>query len=205
GFNADVTEDGRFLLISQWECTRPENRVFVRDLSKPGSAMEPFLDHFDAEYTVVGNDGELFYVLTDQAAARGRPVAIHRSRPEPAQWTTLIPEASGREVLGSVHMVGNRFVATWMRDAHEVLTIHALDGRRTGEIPLPAPGSVSGVTGRRHQSETFYVFSSFAYPGVVYRYDFDSGRASVFRQPKVDFSPDAFETIQVFYPSKDGT
>ncbi len=205
GFNADVTEDGRFLLISQWEGTRPENRIFVRDLSKPDSAIEPFLDRFDADYTVVGNDDERFYVLTDKDAPRRRLVAIDRTRPEPAQWTTLIPEGSGRDVLGSVHMVGNRFVATWMNDAHEVLTIHALDGRRTGEILLPALGAVSGLTGKRHQSETFYVFSSFAYPGVVYRYDFDSGRASVFRQPEVDFSPDAFETVQVFYPSKDGT
>ena len=205
GFNADVTEDGRFLLISQWEGTHPENRVFVRDLSKPDGRIEPFLDRFDAEYTVVGNDGERFYVLTDRDAPRRRLVAIDLSRPDPEHWTTLIAEAPGRDVLGAVHMVGNHFVATWMVDAHEVITIHALDGRRVGEVPLPALGAVSAVTGRRHQREMFYVFSSFAYPGVVYRYDFDEGRASVFRQPKVDFSPDAFETVQVFYPSKDGT
>ena len=32
-----------------------------------------------------------------------------------------------------------------------------------------------------------------------------TGKSSVFREPKVDFQPDAFETRQVFYPSKDGT
>ena len=205
GFSADVTEDGRFLLISQWEGTRPENRVFVRDLSKPDGAIEPFLDRFDADYTVVGNDGERFYVLTDKDAPRRRVVAIDRSRPDPAHWTTLIPEASGRDVLASVHMVGNRFVATWMVDAREVLKIHALDGRFEREIPLPALGAVSAVTGRRHHGETFYSFSSFAYPGVVYRWNFETSESTVFRQPDISFDPAAFETVQVFYPSKDGT
>ena len=37
GFGADVTEDGRFLLVYQTEGTDNRNRVFVRDLKKPGS------------------------------------------------------------------------------------------------------------------------------------------------------------------------
>ncbi len=36
-FSADVTEDGRFLIIVQSEGTKPENRVFVKDLSKAGA------------------------------------------------------------------------------------------------------------------------------------------------------------------------
>src|SRR5690606_10111879 len=34
GFNAEVTDDGRYLVISQWEGTEPKNRVFVKDLSQ---------------------------------------------------------------------------------------------------------------------------------------------------------------------------
>ena len=48
----------------------------MQDLSTPGAKLEPFLDAFDASYTVVGNDGPTFYVLTDQDAPRGRLVAI---------------------------------------------------------------------------------------------------------------------------------
>ncbi len=34
GLSADVTDDGRFLLIYQSEGTKPENRVFVKDLTR---------------------------------------------------------------------------------------------------------------------------------------------------------------------------
>jgi prolyl oligopeptidase len=42
-------------------------------------------------------------------------------------------------------------------------------------------------------------------PGVIYRFDFKTGESSVFRQPKVDFHPEDYETKQVFFASKDGT
>jgi prolyl oligopeptidase len=205
GFSAEVTEDGRFLLIYQSEGTKPENRVFVRDLSKPASAIEPFLDKFDAEYTVVDNDGDRFYVQTDKNAPRRRIVAIGLAKPDESDWTTVIPQADGKDVLSSTTMVNDRFVTQWMTDAHEVLKVYAVDGRFEREIALPAIGSIGGFTGKRKDAEGFYGFSSFAYPGVIYRYDFATATSTVFRQPKVDFTPAAFETIQVFYPSKDGT
>jgi prolyl oligopeptidase len=205
GLTADVTEDGRFLLIYQSEGTKPENRIFVKDLSKPGSSIQPFLDKFDADYTVVGNDAERFYVMTDKDAPRRRLVAIDLAKPDASAWATIVPEANGRDVLAGVHMVANRFVTEWLTDAHEIVKVYALNGTFEREVGLPAIGSIGGFSGKRSHSESFYSFSSFAYPGVVYHYDFGTARSTVFKQPKVDFSPGDFETVEVFYPSKDGT
>ena len=138
GLTADVTEDGRFLLIYQSEGTKPENRIFVKDLSKPGATIQPFLDKFDADYNVVGNDAERFYVMTDKDAPRRRIVGIDLARPDPSAWTTVVPEASGRDVLASVHMVANRFVTDWMTDAHEVVKLYALNGTFEREVALPS-------------------------------------------------------------------
>ena len=204
-FASEVTEDGRFLLIYQSEGTKPENRVFVKDLSTPGAPIQPFLDQFDADYTVVGNDAERFYVLTDKDAPRRKVVAIDLARPAPAGWATLIPEGEGRSVIDAVEMVADRFVVQWLTDAHEVVKVYRADGRFEREIALPAIGSVGAFSGKRDHQEGFYSFSSFAYPGVVYRHDFATGTSHVFKQPAVDFAPEAFETVQVFYPSKDGT
>jgi len=205
GLTADVTDDGRFLLIYQSEGTKPENRIFVKDLSKPGAPIQPFLDKFDADYTVVGNDAERFYVMTDKNAPRRQLVAIDLASPDPSAWTTVVPEASGRDVLANVHMVANRFVTEWLTDAHEVVKLYALNGTFEREVGLPTIGSIGGFSGKRSHSESFYSFSSFAYPGVVYHYDFGTAKSTVFKQPTVDFSPEDFETIEVFYPSKDGT
>ena len=76
GLGADVTDDGKYLLIYQSEGTDPKNRVFVKDLTRPDSKVEPFLNDFDASYNIVGNDGGTFYVLTNQGAPRKRLVAI---------------------------------------------------------------------------------------------------------------------------------
>ncbi len=205
GFGTDITDDGRFLLVYQTEGTDNRNRVFVRDLTDPPGAIAPFLDRFDAAYTVVGNDGDTFYVLTNLAAPRYRLVAIDRRDPAPGSWRTLIPEAPGRDVLDGVTMVHGAFVTTWMVDAHSRLRLFALDGAPRAEVALPTLGSVSGLSGRRAHTEAFYAFTSYTYPTTIFRFDVVAGATSVFRQPKVDFDAAAFETVQVFYPSKDGT
>jgi prolyl oligopeptidase len=205
GFGADVTEDGRFLLIVQTEGTDNRNRVFVRDLKDPAGTIAPFLDAFDASYTVVGNDGDLFYVLTNNAAPRYRLVAIDRKNPQAAAWKTIIPEGPGRDVLDTVSMVNDQFAATWMSDAHTTLRLYDLAGAKLKDLALPGLGTVSGFSGRRAHKEAFYAFTSYTYPATAFRYDFATDTSAVFKQPVVDFDAAKYETVQVFYPSKDGT
>jgi prolyl oligopeptidase len=204
GFGAEVTEDGRWLVITQSEGTERRNRVFLKDLTRPRAAVEAFLDAFDAQYSVVGNAGSTFFVLTDKAAPRSRLVAIpfHAGG---IILRELIPEAKGMDVLASVSLVGGRFVATWMRDAHSVVSFHTLDGRVQGELSLPTLGTVDGFYGKRTDAVTYYAFTSFAQPATIYRLDLKTGQSTVFRAPKVDFNPANYEVKQVFYPSKDGT
>jgi prolyl oligopeptidase len=204
-FDVDVTDDGRFLVISQSEGTEPKNRVFLRDLTRPDSKVEPFLDRFDASYTVVGNDGDRFYVMTDQSAPRKRLVAIDRGAPEPSAWRTLVSEPPGRDVLSDVRMVADRFLIVTRTDAHDRLRVHRLDGSIERDVPLPGLGSLGGVSGRRRDREAFYAFTSYTFPTTVFRLDFATGASEVFRQPTVAFNPDDYETTQVFYRSKDGT
>ncbi|MBL8115237.1 MAG: S9 family peptidase, partial [Acidobacteria bacterium] len=82
---------------------------------------------------------------------------------------------------------------------------YATNGTFEKEIGLPTFGTVGGLGGRATDMETYYSFTSFTFPTTIYRYDFKTGTSEIFKQPKVDFDPAAFETKQVFYPSKDGT
>jgi len=204
GLGADVTDDGTYLLIYQREGTEPKNRVFVKYLTKPDSPVQPFLNDFDASYTIVGNDGATFYVLTNQGAPRKRLVAITLGQASPSAWKTLVAEGPKQDVLDEVTMAGNRFVATWQIDAQNKLRVYGLDGVQQHDVALPTIGAVS-FSGRRQQAEGFYAFASFAYPTAIFRLDVASGRSTVFKQPKVAFDPAQYETTQVFYPSKDGT
>ncbi|GLH72048.1 prolyl endopeptidase [Geothrix limicola] len=200
-----VTDDGRWLVISAGKGTNPESSLFLQDLTKPGSPVEPFLDKMDATYNVVDNEGDRFFVSTNQGAPRNRLVAIRKGHTEPSAWTEIIPQAKGKDVLESVSLVGGRFVATWMRDAHSAIEFYDLKGKKTGTLALPALGTAAGFGGRREDQETFYTFGSFTYPGTIYRLDLKTAKSTVFREPKVAFKSGDYEVKQVFYPSKDGT
>jgi prolyl oligopeptidase len=173
-------------------------------LEDPKGAIGPFLDAFDAHYEGVGTDGDLFYVRTDQDAGRYRLVAIDRRSPDPERWKTIIPEDPGKAVLSSASLIGDRFVVVWEVDAHHVLRIHGKDGTVEREVALPGLGEVA-VEGKRRDPEFFYSYMSFAWPTTIYRCDPTTGQSVVFRKPEVAFDPEAFETTQVFYDSKDGT
>jgi prolyl oligopeptidase len=208
GIDGRVTEDGRYLVLTLWLGTDRRNRVYFRDLGRPEQPqlhadVVALLDGFDAGYGFVGNDGPVFYFWTDRDAPRGRLVAIDTRRPEPAAWRTVIPQVD--DVLQSVQLVNNTFVASYLHEAHSRLRLVALDGAPLHDVPLPTLGSVSQITGERRDREMFYAFTSFLYPTTVFRYDFAAGRSEVFKAPRLDFDPSAYETRQVFYRSKDGT
>jgi prolyl oligopeptidase len=206
GFSAVVTDDGRYLVVHVWQGTDPKNGLFFKELraGKPESGkMVELLPRFDATYTLVGNDGPVFYLGTNRDAARGKVIAIDTRHPSPDSWHELVPQ--GEDTLESASVVGNRIVARYLHDASSRIRFFALDGKPQGELELPGLGTVAGFGGHQNDQETFYSFTGFTTPVRIYRYDFATGKNEIFRQPVVGFDPDAFETRQVFYASKDGT
>ncbi len=203
GFQGDVTNDGRYLLIQVWRGTERKNQVFYKDLKNPKAKVVELLTGFDAMYEFVDNDGPRFFFKTDLEAPRGRLVAVDVSKPARANWKELIPQ--GAEPMDQVSLVGDRFFVTVMKDARDAVRLYGLDGKALGEVTLPGLGSVWGFGGKRGDTETFYSYTSFTTPTTVYRYDVKTGESRVFRAPKVGFDPGQYETKQVFFQSKDGT
>jgi prolyl oligopeptidase len=203
GFGATVTEDGRYLVIAASQGTDPKNRVLYQDLGTPGSPVVELLMDFDASYDFIGNDGPRFWFKTDLNAPRGRVIGIDVTRPQREHWREILPETA--DTLRSVNVLNHQFVASYLKDAHTVVKVFHLDGSFAREVELPGLGTAGGFGGKRADTESFYSFTSFTTPGTIYRYDAHTGASSIFRQPRVDFDANAFETRQVFYPSKDGT
>ena len=203
GFSGGVTEDGKYLIISVWLGTDSKNLVFYQNLEQPDSEVVELIGEFEANYSVIDNDGDTLWVQTDLAAPRSKVIAINLNNPSQEHWQEIIPEAS--ETLQSVGILNNQFVANYLQDARSQVKIFELNGSLVREIELPGIGSVGGFGGKRADTETFYTFTSFTTPPTIYRYDMVTGASQLFRQPQVDFNPDDYQTQQVFYPSKDGT
>ncbi len=203
GFDANVSEDGRYLIITVWKGTDDKYRVLYKDLTEPYGMPVDLIDNFDHEFSFLENDGPVFYFKTDADAPRRRVIAIDIRKPDRKHWKEIIPQAE--ETLSGVNVVGNLFVAKYLKDARTQVKLFGMDGRFIREVAFSGIGTASGFGGKRTDTETFYSFYSFATPPSIFRYDLITGKSTLFRRPEVKFDPADFVVKQVFYKSKDGT
>jgi len=202
-FNPKVTDDGKYLIITISKTTAPKFLIFYQDLQEKNSKVKELITNFEADYTFLGNDGPLFWFKTDLNAPKGKVIVIDTKNPDKANWKEIIPEAPN--AIDSISFMNNKFIVTYLKDAHSVVKVFNVDGKFEQDLDLPGIGSVTGFFGKQNDTETFYGFTSYATPFTIYRYDLKSNKIELFKQPTVDFNPQDYETNQVFYQSKDGT
>jgi len=203
GYGTDVSEDGRYLVLSVWWGTDNKYRVLVKDLSEPLAAPIELIDKFENDYSYIHNDGSVFYFFTDNDAPRGRVIAIDLDRPEREHWREIIPQRD--EPLEGVAVIHNQFVTTYLKDVLTQARFYRMSGELIGELELPGVGTASGLRGKPSDTETFFQFQSYATPPSNYRYDFISGEVELLDRAGIDFDPDEYISEQLFYESKDGT
>ncbi len=200
GFGAEVTDDGRYVVIGAWSGTSSKNAVFYADL-RSRRAVQPVFDSFDAGYRFVHNDGRNFVFWTDRDAPKGRLISLDAAKPD--RFKELVPEQG--DALNSVKWIAGQFVAHYLQDAHSLVKRYNSKGKETGTIPLPTLGTVRQIRGRADDTDAYFSFHSYTFPTTIYRFDFETGTNEVYRKAELDVQSDDFETRQVLYTSRDGT
>jgi prolyl oligopeptidase len=201
--DAEVSEDGRYLIISTTSGTASRNQVHIKDLQDPYAMPVTIVDKIENDYSFVGNDGPVLYFRTDLKAPKGRLISIDLRNPAAENWKEILPESESK--LQSVRYAGHRFVANYLSDAHSDIRIFDTAGKLVRNVALDGIGSAGGFGGRSDDNETFYSFSSYATPPSVYKYDIATGEKQLVFRAKVAMNPADYEVKQVFYTSKDGT
>jgi len=199
--SAYLTEDERFLVISA-NNTTTGNKLYLQDLSKPGSAIVNVVADEKNDVNVVDNVGSKLYLHTNYQAPNFRLVTVDAAAPQQANWKNLIPET--KNVL-DVSTVGGKIFATYLKDATSLVEEYDRTGKKLRTIALPGVGAVSGFRGKTQDKETYYTYTSYTYPPTIFKYDIATGQSAVFKKAGVQFDPSKFESKQVFYNSKDGT
>jgi prolyl oligopeptidase len=203
GLGGDVSDDGRYLLITVWQGTSRENRLYYKDLADKSKVIHRLFDTGDASYEFLGNDGSVFFIRTNRDAPRERIIAVDLDDPSPERWRTIVPE--GPDPIDGASLLDHSLVVTFMHDVAAVVRRFGLDGTALGTIDLPGLGSVGGFAGRPGDTETYYTFDSYLNPGEIYHYDFRTGHSTLFRKPDIRFDFTDYRTSQVFFTSRDGT
>jgi prolyl oligopeptidase len=205
---AAVSDDDRYLIVSIHRGTNPETQVRILDLEHPGQGYHTLIGGFVAKAVVIGNVGQVFYVLTDDGADTGRIVTI--SLDDPARRQEVLAERN--ETLLEAHIFGGRLLTHYLRDAHSVLRVHGLDGSYQHDIPLPGVVSVAAsghdaaaIEGRAGSDTVHFRVTSFTESGSLWSHDLRIGTTALLQASSARIDPADYVTEQVFATSADGT
>ncbi|MBW4454778.1 MAG: prolyl oligopeptidase family serine peptidase [Nostoc indistinguendum CM1-VF10] len=196
-----ITEDGRYVVIASTPISAT-NTLTVVDLQSADWKPRKLVDNLDNQWGVVGNVGTKFFLMTSQDAPRFKVVTMDIAAADPV-IRNVVPEQDS--VLGNASLVAGRLLISYLADVKTEIRRYTLDGKADGVVKLPGIGTAGGFKGDQDGPETFFGFTSFNAPDVIYRYDVASNTARVWAQSKVAIDLSQIAVEQRFYTSKDGT
>jgi prolyl oligopeptidase len=203
----ETTEDERFaiLYIEDRGKGKKGDAVFARDAQKNDKQWKPVIPEVtDDEFYVAGNVGDKLLIKTNKDAPNWKLISVDLNNPAEKAWTSVLPEKP--EPLEDVSMAGGKLFVKYLKDVTSRAYVHDLSGKLENEIPLPGPGTASGLHGLHDDKFVFYTFNSLNVPASIYKYDIASRTSSLHWAPEIaGYRADDYETKEVFYTSKDGT
>ncbi|XP_055334258.1 prolyl endopeptidase-like isoform X2 [Paramacrobiotus metropolitanus] len=205
-----VTDDGRYAVMSISRSCESKNAVWYCDLTKVGDIKGPLpwvklFQDFDAEYSLITNEGSLFYIKTNLDAPNHKVMVVDVNNPDRNNWKILIPENKKYFLEWACCAAGNKLIVHYIEDVKSAMYIHNLQsGEREYAFDLGC-SAVMQISYKKKLSSFFYKVQSFTNPGSVYKCDLSQSiNPTIFREIKTTaFDPEQYETKQVFYPSKD--
>ncbi len=198
---ANVTEDNRYLIITP-RISTSGNKLFIKDLSHKNSQLISILNHTDSDSHVIENEGSKLFIVTNLNAPNKKIVSVDASNPTPEHWVDVIPET--KFVLNPSKGSGF-FFANYMVDAISKVKQYDYQGNLIKEIQLPGLGTADGFSGKKEDDVLHYAFTNYNTPSNIYKLNPKIGETALYWKPKIKFNSDAYESVQVFYASKDGT
>jgi prolyl oligopeptidase len=202
------TDDGQYLVLTIVHGTDPQNQVYVRRADSPPTedvtkGWTELVGDFKNQFEPIGNEGAKFYFVTDLDAPTKRIVSMDIGKPGRENVSEIVP--SDKATLEGANVLSGHIVAQYLQDVLPRVRVFDLAGKLIREVEMPGVGSAFGFGGDQDNTETFYAFSSYNTPAVIYRYDVNNGESQVVHRAKVKFDPNSYTVEQVFYSSKDGT
>ncbi len=196
-----LSSDDRYLFATVTDKGSGINRILCRDL---GRSEKDFIELYrgKSSFSFLTHAGEELLFLTDHGASHGRIISLRLSAVDEESWSNRVQETKNK--INSVSVAGNRLVVQYLEDARPVMKIFDMNGKYERTVELPGMGGV-GVSGTEESSDLFYSFGNLFNPGTIYHLDLKTGESRLFRQAKLNFSPEDYVLKQVFYRSKDGT
>jgi len=199
--SVSLSEDDRWLLINV-EHGWTKTEMYLQDLQ---AKTPPVKITTGKDFLYSGDffQGKL-YITTNEDAPHYRVFVVDANNAARENWKEIIPATDA--ILQNASVTGGKLLAQYEHNATSELRLFTLDGKKIGDIQLPAIGDVFSASGRYDRNEIFFGFQSFTAPPSVYRVELNDRKSSLWAKvdaPSID--PSAYDVQQVWYNSKDGT
>jgi prolyl oligopeptidase len=199
-----TSEDEKFafLVVEDESSGKKGNALFYRDLANGDTSFKPIVAEIsDDSFQMIDDVDGKFLIQTNRSASSGKIVQFN---PADLSWSEVISEKP--EAIESASTAGGKLLVAYLKDVTNQVYVFGLDGKPENEVKLPGAGSISDLQGNHKDQFVFFSFTSPIFPRTVFRYDIPLNETKVYEQPQIPgFSPDNYETKEVFYHSKDGT
>lgn len=232
-WSTEVSDDGRFLLLTNSKNTDPKSRAYVAPLNDDGSVPGELkwislADKFESQLSYLASDGTTFYFMTNKDAPRYRIVKAtfdpSEAKATQEPWSLsvgssvkiedLVPEDKDDAVLSSATVIdGDKLLLVYSRNVIDELWLHDLKSGKQIQRLLPnLVGSIGQISGKREDNVAFVSSSSFVSPGTITRLQWSGGKAEEIPEVKTHratkvkgIQPEDYVSEQKWFESVDGT
>ena len=187
-YGVDVSDDGRWLIVTANVGTARRDSLWIADLHGAGALVPVLTQADDVRCSAwVERDGRL-YLLTTDGAPRFRLAVTDPTAPGREHWRELVAEDpdSVLEGVGWLQPAGSTDPADGLlalvrsRHATAEVTLHDRDGTPRAAVPLPGLGALAGVTSAdpaspEHQGRLWIGWTDLVTPQQVRRFDLATG------------------------------
>jgi prolyl oligopeptidase len=222
-YGVDVSDDGRWLVVTANVGTARRDSVWIADLhgsaQRGGATLVPVLTQADDVrcHPWVERDGRL-YLLTTDGAPRFRLAVTDPGTPGREHWRELVAEdpdsvldgVAWLQPAGTDDPADGLLVLARSRHATAELALHDRDGTRRAAVPLPGLGSLRGLSTAdpatpEQQGRVWIGWTDLVTPQQVRRFDLVSGETVLETAAPGAVDVPAVRTELRTFTSADGT
>jgi prolyl oligopeptidase len=200
--SAALSEDGKHLMLYVSHGASGDHvEVYYKNVESNGP-ITAIVNDVRAAFNGAVRDG-ILYLHTNWKAPNWRVLAVDLKTPSRDNWREVVKESGA--VLEDLSLVGGRMLVSYLENVSSRVKVFDLKGGLLRSIDFPVIGTVNAITGQWDKDEAFLVFSSFAHPTTIYRYEVSTGKQAVWNRINIPVDSKSIEVKQVWYESKDKT
>ncbi len=199
-FSPHISDDGRYLLLTIVVGDASNNRLYCMDLRNKAQGFKKLFDTPNAQYSFIGNNGNIFYIQTNYQHPHSRIISLDINNPK---VTTEVVAESNVTIIDTV-LASQRLILNTLKDASSKLFIFNLNDKIMHNLDLPALGTVSGLRGKEHDHDVYFNFASYNYQPTIFQFNLTTNSLNTpFSQESAQSN--SYVVKEIFYKSKDNT